>query len=48
MVAILFLKKNLEKKIIFHNLMGQKSKIGCLYEFMSGFPKSLGRIVFEH
>ena len=38
MAAILFLKT---KK-------GQKSKIGCFYEFIPGFPKRLGRIVFEH
>ena len=48
MAAILFLKKNFEKKFFFHILRGQNSTIGCFYEFIPGFPKGLGRIVFEH
>ena len=47
MMAILFLKKNFEQSF-FQILRGQKSKIGCFYEFIPGFPKGLGRIVFEH
>ena len=49
MAAILFSKKKtLKKKIFFQILRGQKSKIGCFYEFIPGFPKRLGKIVFEH
>ena len=48
MAAILFLKKNFEKRVFFQILRGQKSKIGCFYEFIPGFPKRLDRIVFEH
>ena len=48
MAPILILKKNLEKKFSFQILRGQKSKIDCFYEFIPGFPKRLGRIVFEH
>ena len=47
MAAILSLKKTL-KNIFFQTLRDQKSKIGCFYEFIPGFPKRLGRIVFEH
>ena len=49
MAAILFLKKNFEK-IFYSNFKWpkKKSKIGCFYEFIPGFPKKLGRIVFEH
>ena len=32
----------------FEVLRGQKSKIGSFCEFIPGFPKRLGRIVFEH
>ena len=48
MVAILFLKKTFEKKFFFQILRGQKSKLGCFYEFIPGFRKRLGRIVFQH
>ena len=48
MAAILFLKKNFVKKFFLKILRGQKSKIGCFYEFILCFPKRLGRIVFEH
>ena len=41
-------EKKIMKKIFFKYLRGQKSKIGCFYEFIPGFPKRLGRIVFEH
>ena len=47
MAAILSLKKTL-KNIFFQTLRDQKSKIGCFYEFIPGFPKRLDRIVFEH
>ena len=39
MVAVLFLKKTFEKKSFFQILRGQKSKVGCFYEFIPGFPK---------
>ena len=48
MAAILFLENNFEKKFFFQILKGQKSKIGCFYEFIPGFPKRLGRIVLKH
>ena len=50
MAAILFFKKKKLKKIFFFQILrGQKSNIGCFfYEFIPGFPKRLGRIVFEH
>ena len=48
MAAILFLKNNFEKKHFFQILRGQKSKIGYFYQFIPGFLKRLGRIVFEH
>ena len=48
MAAILFLKKNFAKNFFLQILRGQKSKIGCFNEFIAGFPKRLGRIVFEH
>ena len=47
MAAILFLKKNFEKNF-FQILRGQNSKTVCFYEFIPGFPKRLGRTVFEH
>ena len=47
MAAILFLKKTL-KNIFFPNFKRSKIKIGCFHEFIPGFPKRLGRIVFEH
>ena len=48
MAAILFLKKNFEKKFFFQILRGQKSKTSCFCEFIPSFPERLGRIVFEH
>ena len=51
MLAILFLKKKTLKKLFFfffQILKGLKSEIGCFYEFIPGFTKKLGRIVFEH
>ena len=48
MPAVLFLKKNFEKKFSFQILRDQKSKTDCFCEFIPGFPKRLGRIVFEH
>ena len=47
MAGILFLKKNFEKNFFKTILRGQKSKIDCFYEFIPGFPKRLGKIVFE-
>ena len=47
-VTILFLKKIFEENFFFQILRGQKSKIGCFYEFIPGFPKRLGRMVFVH
>ena len=48
MAAIVFFKKNFEKIFFLQILRGQKSKTDCFYEFIPGFPKGLGRIVFEH
>ena len=48
MAAILFLERKILKKFFFQIVRAQKSKIDCFYEFIPGFPKKLGRIVFEH